>query len=211
MSTNYLKLKSKIQDYLKLQSKILDYLTSIKDPTVFPHTICTNFFSLIMHQSFYFTCSCIFSQIQVFPLLHQIPQQVQQYSSSDYSGRVWTKTSSQSKTHHGPPIFGSSISCPESWFVLLRRHLWGKVTVPAPEPNCIPAQSHYHGSTKVLAHIQKILASSMATCKRQSPSNQRRRLDKTLKVPDDCKKESVQLAHSLHSQEMKNIFNSYKK
>jgi hypothetical protein len=50
-------------------------------PILFLLLFSTVFFSLIRHQSFYLSIFCISSQFLFLPLLHQVPQDVQQHTS----------------------------------------------------------------------------------------------------------------------------------
>jgi hypothetical protein len=167
-----------------------------------------------MHLPFYFTFSYILSQFHFSPLLHQEPQHVQQHSS-DYSGRVWTKSSSQSQTDHDPLIFGSFIGSPVSWNKLLQITFWGKFATPAPKPDFILVQSHNCSFIQV-AHKCKTTAQSIGNKKRPRCLSQSAKwlqgecsIGTLFTHPGDCK-ESVQLAHFSHIQEIKNPFNSFK-
>jgi hypothetical protein len=97
---------------------------------------------------------------------------------------------------------------------LLQMTLWGKVITPATEPDFIQVQAHNHGSVQVEAHRHKITAKANGNKKRVKTIQSKKKTGQPKystfpKVPDDCK-ESVQLAHSLHFQEIKNLVNSFK-
>jgi hypothetical protein len=98
---------------------------------------------------------------------------------------------------------------------LLQMTLWGKVKAPAPVPDFIQVQSHNRGSIQVQAHKRKITSKPNGNKKKAKSIKSEKKTGQAkaatlAKVPDDCK-ESVQLAHSLHFQEIKNLFNSFKK
>jgi hypothetical protein len=89
---------------------------------------------------------------------------------------------------------------------------WGNVAVatPSPEHDLVEVESHYRGSTKVQAHKRKINIKSDGNKKKGKTKKSKQNTEAIPKVTEECK-ESVQLAHSLHIQEMKSLINSFKK
>jgi hypothetical protein len=77
--------------------------------------------------------------------------------------------------------------------------LFGRVAPPSPETKSIPVQGHKYGSTQVQSHL----------CKINTKPHGNKKESKSL-VKDDCK-ESVQLANTLHIQELRYLVNSFKK
>jgi hypothetical protein len=79
-----------------------------------------------------------------------------------------------------------------------------KVAPPVTKQKSIKVQGHNRGSTKVKSHLRNNSKMTKTKMKgRQGSSDY-------AKVKDDCK-ESVELAHTLHSQYIKDLFNSFKK
>jgi hypothetical protein len=90
-----------------------------------------------------------------------------------------------------------------------------RVAPPSPETKTIQVQGHNRGSTQVHAHLRKINAKA----NRNKKENKAMKYKKKTRRPkhsafhngqDDCK-ESVQLAKTLHIQELRNLMNRNKK
>ena len=88
------------------------------------------------------------------------------------------------------------------------------VAPPSPETKTIKVQGHNRGSTQVHSHLCKIKAKAHGNKKESKKTNSKKKgkpkHSAFAKVKDDCK-ESLQLAHSLHIEEMRNLMNSFKK
>jgi len=99
---------------------------------------------------------------------------------------------------------------------LIQRTLWGKVAIPpATEHDLVQVQSHYRGSTKVKAHKRTMTGRSHDKMKKGKTNKTKKKKGKPKhydfsREPEDCK-QSVQLAHSLHIEEMKSLFSSFNK
>jgi hypothetical protein len=65
---------------------------------------------------------------------------------------------------------------------LIQRTLWGKVAVPAPEPDFIQVESHYCRSTKVLAHKITITAKPHGNRTKATTNKSRKKTSKPPKV-----------------------------
>ena len=83
-----------------------------------------------------------------------------------------------------------------------------------PEPTTCKVDEYKRGSKTVSGYERKIAAKAkgkMTKSKNIKSKNKGRKHEHCafLEVPDDCK-ESVQLAHSLHIQEMQDLFDSFK-
>jgi hypothetical protein len=83
-----------------------------------------------------------------------------------------------------------------------------------PEPTTYKVDEYKRGSSTVAGHYRKIGAKAKGKRKKAKNIKSKKKAGKQehcafLEVPDDCK-ESVQLANSLHIQEMQDLFNSFK-
>jgi hypothetical protein len=103
--------------------------------------------------------------------------------------------------------------------LLQRTMYFGKMNPPrmaAPDPKTkkIEVPGHYRRSFKVRPHTRIVKDAEGKKKETKSPKSKKKygkpNLSAFQKVKDDCK-ESVQLAHSLHIEEMKNLMNSFKK
>ena len=89
--------------------------------------------------------------------------------------------------------------------------LWGRV----PKSTTIEIPSHKRGSSQVGAHLRKVTNNSNGSKKKDKVNKSKNTSGKAkhqayTKTKDDCK-ESVQLAHSLHIKELRELVNSFKK
>ena len=94
--------------------------------------------------------------------------------------------------------------------------LWGMPPLPpASKPTTYKVDEYKRGSKTVSGYERQITAKAKGKRTKTKSIKSKKKAGKSehcvyLEVPDDCK-ESVQLAHTLHIQEMKNLFNSFKK
>jgi hypothetical protein len=91
----------------------------------------------------------------------------------------------------------------------IQKGLWGKQVIePAtkPSPKVTKVKAYWKGSSQVKAHDRKKKAGSIKNKKKHEEPKS----FAFAKMPEDCK-ESVQLAHSLHIQELQNFMRKVKK
>ena len=93
--------------------------------------------------------------------------------------------------------------------------LWGRVPKEKPKTTTIEIPSHKRGSSQVGAHLRTVTNNTNGNKKKDMVIKSKKSSEKAKhhaypKTKDDCK-ESVQLAHSLHIKELRELVNSFKK
>ena len=96
---------------------------------------------------------------------------------------------------------------------MVQKGLWGRVPKTDAELEVLEVQSHIRGSKKVKAHKRRTPGKSKGKNKKAKKINYKKKNGEVENsaIPnaqEDCK-ESKQLAHSLHIQELQNLFNSF--
>jgi hypothetical protein len=97
---------------------------------------------------------------------------------------------------------------------LLQMTMLGRVATPTPETRCIQVKGHNRSSKEVKSHTRKIRAKPHGNKKEAKTIKSKKkkggpRLTAFPKLPDDCK-ESVELAKTLHIQELRDLVHKFK-
>jgi hypothetical protein len=89
-----------------------------------------------------------------------------------------------------------------------------RMAAAGPKTKKIQVPGHYRASSKVRPHTRIVKDADAKKKETKKPKSKKKNgkpnLSAFVKVKDDCK-ESLQLAHSLHIEEMRNLMNSFKK
>jgi hypothetical protein len=95
----------------------------------------------------------------------------------------------------------------------VQKGLWDRKVAATPKTKTIQVQGHNRRTGQVHSHLRKINVKTNGNKKESKTTKSKKKGEPKHavgdNVKDDCKK-SVELAHSLHSQYIKDLFNTFK-
>ena len=91
---------------------------------------------------------------------------------------------------------------------MIQKGLWGKKVQATTKPKEVPVKTHKKGNSQVKSHMRRVPEKNEKNKTKDTTNTKKKKGQANVK--DDCK-ESVQLAYSLHIQELQNILRGQNK